>query len=431
MYVVILTETDEVLFNSDTPKHFHPLAGRPMFNYVLDLAQQLSPDLPIIVTNPAVAAGYGYVSRGDSHIVQVAANMDYWYAVSKIPTITADQNSGILVLHADMPLLQFQSLQELIKQHEISSQAITFLTTGFDDQVADESVSNNRPTTFVPFIFSRDMIDSDFIRMLKELTTVDLSMTNIVNTARQYGFGIKTQAPVDSFDLLRIQTRYDYAAAISVMKSRINNQLLRSGVTLIDPSSIYIDYEVLVGRDTIIYQNTFITGKTIIGENSHIGPNSIIDDCRIGDRCRVFASVLESAVMENDTDIGPFSHLRKGAYVCEHAHIGNYSELKNSTLGPGARMGHFSYLGDTIVGAAANIGAGTITCNFDGEDKHRTRIGDNAFIGSGTMIVAPIDIGSQAKTGAGSVVTHDIPDDTLAYGVPARLKKKEDTDDQT
>ena len=135
--------------------------------------------------------------------------------------------------------------------------------------------------------------------------------------------------------------------------------------------------------------------------------------------------------MENDTDIGPFSHLRKGAYVCEHAHIGNYSELKNSTLGPGARMGHFSYLGDTIVGAAANIGAGTITCNFDGEDKHRTRIGDNAFIGSGTMIVAPIDIGSQAKTGAGSVVTHDIPDDTLAYGVPARLKKKEDTDDQT
>jgi bifunctional UDP-N-acetylglucosamine pyrophosphorylase/glucosamine-1-phosphate N-acetyltransferase len=128
--------------------------------------------------------------------------------------------------------------------------------------------------------------------------------------------------------------------------------------------------------------------------------------------------------MENDSDIGPFSHLRKGAYVCEYAHIGNYGELKNSTLGPGALMGHFSYLGDATIGAKVNIGAGTITCNFDGKTKHPTKIGDNAFIGSGTLIVAPKEIGSNAKTGAGSVITHNIPADTLAYGVPARQKKK-------
>jgi bifunctional UDP-N-acetylglucosamine pyrophosphorylase/glucosamine-1-phosphate N-acetyltransferase len=137
--------------------------------------------------------------------------------------------------------------------------------------------------------------------------------------------------------------------------------------------------------------------------------------------------------MEDDSDIGPFSHLRKGAYVCSHAHIGNYGELKNSTLGPGAKMGHFSYLGDAVVEANANIGAGTITCNFDGKIKHPTHIGENAFIGSGTMIVAPIEIGQNAKTGAGSVVTHNIPEDTLAYGVPARPvspTRKKSTEDE-
>jgi bifunctional UDP-N-acetylglucosamine pyrophosphorylase/glucosamine-1-phosphate N-acetyltransferase len=155
-----------------------------------------------------------------------------------------------------------------------------------------------------------------------------------------------------------------------------------------------------------------------------VGPNAIITDSQIGERCRVIASVLEQAVMEDDADIGPFGHLRKGARLGEGAHMGNFGEMKNATLGAGAKMGHFSYLGDAEVGPGANIGAGTITCNYDGERKHPTVIGAGAFIGSDTMLVAPVRVGDGAKTGAGAVVTRDVPDGEVAYGVPARVRKE-------
>jgi bifunctional UDP-N-acetylglucosamine pyrophosphorylase/glucosamine-1-phosphate N-acetyltransferase len=181
-----------------------------------------------------------------------------------------------------------------------------------------------------------------------------------------------------------------------------------------------VDATVEIGQDTVILVNTHIVGETTIGEACTIGPDSIVRDSTIGNRCRVTASVVEEAVMEDDCDIGPFGHLRPRARMCVGAHMGNFGEMKNATLGPGARMGHFSYLGDTTVGAEANIGAGTITCNYDGEHKHPTEIGESAFIGSGSMLVAPVSIGDGAKTGAGSVVTHDVPPGTVVYGVPAR-----------
>jgi bifunctional UDP-N-acetylglucosamine pyrophosphorylase/glucosamine-1-phosphate N-acetyltransferase len=152
-----------------------------------------------------------------------------------------------------------------------------------------------------------------------------------------------------------------------------------------------------------------------------IGPNTIIKDTKVGDNCTLLASVLESAVLEDHVEMGPYCHLRKGAYLSKGVHMGNFGEVKNSTLGPGAKMGHFSYLGDAMVGADANIGAGTITCNFDGTQKFPTEIGEGAFIGSDTMLVAPVKVGAGAKTGAGAVVTKDIPPNTLAVGVPARV----------
>jgi bifunctional UDP-N-acetylglucosamine pyrophosphorylase/glucosamine-1-phosphate N-acetyltransferase len=217
-----------------------------------------------------------------------------------------------------------------------------------------------------------------------------------------------------------------------VLRRRINERWMLSGVTIVDPATTTIEPGVTIGRDTTVQPNTHLRGETVVGEHCTIGPNAIIEDCTIGDHCVVLASVLEQAVMEDGSDVGPFSHLRQGARLCEGAHVGNFGELKKSTLGPGAKMGHFSYLGDAEVGAGANVGAGTVTCNYDGERKHRTVIEEGAFIGSATMLVAPVRVGKGAKTGAGSVVTHDVPDDALAYGVPARVYDKgdENADDQ-
>jgi bifunctional UDP-N-acetylglucosamine pyrophosphorylase/glucosamine-1-phosphate N-acetyltransferase len=193
---------------------------------------------------------------------------------------------------------------------------------------------------------------------------------------------------------------------------------------MIDPASTYIEPEVTIGQDTILWPGTYLHGQTSLGENCVIGPNTILTGTRVGDHCTLRTSVLDYAVLEDHVEMGPYCHLRKGAYLSRGVHMGNFGEVKNSTLGPGAKMGHFSYVGDTQVGAGVNIGAGTVTCNYDGEQKFPTEIGEGAFIGSDTMLVAPVKIGAGAKTGAGAVVTRDIPAHSLAVGVPARVIKE-------
>ena len=197
-------------------------------------------------------------------------------------------------------------------------------------------------------------------------------------------------------------------------------RLMEAGVHIIDPVTTYIDEGVDIGEDTVVFPNTTITGETIIGSGCRIGPNTIIADSRIGDDCEVFASVIEGAALEAGVDIGPFSHLRPDAYLESGVHIGNFVEVKGSRLGRGTKAGHFSYVGDAKIGADVNIGAGTVTCNYDGEKKNETIIEDGVFIGSDTMLVAPLRVGKNARTGAGSVVTRDVAAGASVVGAPAR-----------
>ena len=193
---------------------------------------------------------------------------------------------------------------------------------------------------------------------------------------------------------------------------------------MVDSCSTYIDVDAKIGRDTVVMPNTYIQGKTEIGEGCALGPNAHIRDTKIGNNCRVFMSVMEGAVLEDGVDMGPFARLRRGAHLGKHVHMGNFGEVKDSYLAEGVKMGHFSYIGNAMIGANTNIGAGTITCNYDGEKKNPTEIGEDVFIGSDTMLVAPLKLGDRARTGAGAVVTHDVPADTLAVGMPARVIKK-------
>jgi bifunctional UDP-N-acetylglucosamine pyrophosphorylase/glucosamine-1-phosphate N-acetyltransferase len=208
------------------------------------------------------------------------------------------------------------------------------------------------------------------------------------------------------------------------LRRRINRAHMLNGVSIVDPATTYIDIEVTIGADTTILPNTHLLGNTHVGEASVIGPNALLRHATVGNGCEIRQSVIEDAQVDDKADVGPFSHLRHGAHICAGAHVGNFGEIKQSTLGPNSKMGHFSYLGDATVGAGVNIGAGAITCNYDGERKNATTIGDEAFIGSDTLLVAPVEVGARATTGAGAVVTKNVPPDTVAVGLPARVIRR-------
>jgi len=207
-------------------------------------------------------------------------------------------------------------------------------------------------------------------------------------------------------------------------RKSINKTHLENGVVLIDSSSTYIDPDVKIGRNSVIWPNSYLQGNCEIGENCVIGPNTLIRDSKVQNNCKILMSVIEDSTIEDNVNVGPFSHLRKGSYLSEGVHIGNFGEIKGSHLEPGVKMSHFSYIGNAMVGANTDIGAGTITCNYDGEKKHATEIGEDVFIGSDTMLIAPLKIGAGARTGAGAVVTKNVAEDTLVVGMPARAIKK-------
>ena len=251
----------------------------------------------------------------------------------------------------------------------------------------------------------------------------ELYLTALVAIGANAGASVFASAASDPSEALGVNDRIQLSVAEETMRQRIRERWMLAGVTMSDPASVHIDADAAIGMDTVILPNTMLLGRTAIGENCEIGPNSVIRDTVIGNNCRVTASALEEATMEDHTDIGPFSHLRPGAYLESGVHIGNYVEVKESRFKSGAVMGHFGYAGDATIGARVNLGAGMITCNYDGKNKHRTVVEDDAFIGCDTMLVAPVTVGEGSITGAGAVVTRDIPPARLAVGVPATIKR--------
>ena len=442
--IVILAAGKSVRFASRLPKILHPLGERPMLAHILKLATDLAETPPVLVVAPDTEdAIRAWAGEHVQYVVQKEA-LGTGHAVLQARSLLEGKAGHVLVLYADTPLVQEATLRHLVEQHIARQAAATILTVeceiscGLGRVVRDAYgrvhaiVEEAEATPDIAAL--REMnsgigvfADKVLWRFLEQLEPSprkgEYYLTDVIGLAVGAEQTVETLVVDDPNEAIGINTRVDLALAETALRQRINQHWMLAGVTLIDPASTYIGPDVTIAPDTVIHPNTHLRGKTSIGEACSIGPNSLIEGCTIGDRCTVLASVLEYAVMEDDSDIGPFSHLRKGARVCTGAHVGNFGEMKNSTLGHNAKMGHFSYLGDTQVGEDVNIGAGTITCNFDGEHKHPTTIEDNVFIGSNSLLIAPLHIGEGAKTGAGSVVTHDIPPRAVAYGVPARIRK--------
>ena len=443
---ILLAAGQGTRMRSKTPKVLHPVVGRPMIFYTLEALQGLV-DLPpvLVIGHGAEAVQQAVQSAG--FVVQFAfqaQQLGTGHAVSCARELLAGQAERILVTCADMPLLQAETLRSLIALHEQSGEVMTMTSVigevprGFgrvlrDAQggvraIVEEADATPEQLAIREYNVSAYCFDAAWL--WENLSQIQLSakneyyLTDLVEIAIQQGHKIESLVVPDPAEALGINTRIDLAAAELAMRARINQRWMLAGVTLLDPATIIIEPDVTIGQDTILYPNTALRGSTHIGEDCQIGPNTTLVETEVGNASLIRDSVAEYARVGNRVTIGPFCHLRKGAELMDDVHMGNFGEVKSSTLGENVKMGHFSYIGDAKIGANVNIGAGTITCNFDGEKKNSTEIGEGAFIGSDTMLVAPLKIGKHAKTGAGSVVTHDVPDGALVLGVPAREVKK-------
>ena len=445
---VILAAGHGVRMNSSIPKVLHKLAGKPLIQYALQAAAGVSDDLPVVVVGHGADAVRHEVGQAARFAIQ-EQQLGTAHALQSAESLLQEDADLVLVTTADMPLFRPETLHRIVDLQRNNPGPMTMLTAIASDPrgfgrvvrgpggqvqaVVEEAQATPqqlalRELNVSVYCFSAAWL-WPALRRVPISPKGEYYLTDVVGLAVADGLAVNALLLDDPDEAMGINTRLHLAQAEEILRRRINETWMLAGVTMIDPHTTYIEPGVTIGRDTVIWPNTYLQGKTVIGEGCTIGPDTIIRDTRLGQGCTVLASLLESALLEDHVDMGPFGHLRPGAHLAEGVHMGNFGEVKGSYLGPGVKMGHFSYIGDATIGPNVNIGAGTITCNFDGEHKNKTKIGADVFIGSDTMLVAPVEIGEGARTGAGAVVTHDVPPHTLVVGVPARPLRKLDQSD--
>jgi bifunctional UDP-N-acetylglucosamine pyrophosphorylase/glucosamine-1-phosphate N-acetyltransferase len=434
---------------SQTPKVMHLVAGKPLLSHVLDAVRGAG-SRPVVVlskeSEPArVILGDGAVvamqdpPQGTGDAVRVA--------LGAIP----DSSGDAFIVYGDTPLLQASTLRALAELRAKRGAQLALLsgmvgTSNAYGRVVRDAGGDVARVVEVRLATAEEKrlpesnlgayaVDLAWLRnavpRLRANETGEIFLTDLVALAAAEGTRVAAYCTEDPDEGMGVNTRVELAAAEDVLRRRIRERHMLAGVTFHDPGSSLVDADVEIAPDVVIERGSVLEGKTRIGTGSRIGPYTIVRDSTIGAGCRVEASMIESATLEDGVRIGPYSHLRPGAYLEKGVEMGNFGEVKNSRLGKGTKMHHFSYVGDAQVGERVNVSAGVITLNYDGVRKHRTDIGDDAFIGSDSLLRAPIKLGARSQTGAGSVVTKDVPDDMLAVGVPARIRKKTERKDKT
>ena len=432
---------------SALPKVLHPLCGRPMLAYVLDAwastADGGAGPAPVVVYSPPVAdvatvfadrAAFALQDdpRGTGDAVRAA--------LDAVPTGATE----IVVVYGDVPLVTGSDFDAVLEARREDDAAIALATVfaadpaalgrvvrgefgtverivEAKDATADELESNE--TNAGLYAFDAAWLRRRIATLEPSANTGELYLTDLVRLAREDGRIVAAVAFEDDGRFDGINDRNQLAAAEWSLRVRLNEAHMQAGVTMRDPSTVYLDWSVDLAPDVTLEPNVILRGRTTVGTGSVIGPGSELIDSTVGERATVWASVVESSVIEDEATVGPFSHLRAGTVIGRGAQVGNYAELKNTHLGAGSKQHHASYLGDATVGEGVNVGAGTITANYDGTRKQPTTVGDGAFLGVDTMLIAPIEVGEGARTGAGAVVTRDVPPGKLAVGVPARIRE--------
>jgi bifunctional UDP-N-acetylglucosamine pyrophosphorylase/glucosamine-1-phosphate N-acetyltransferase len=439
--VIILAAGLGTRMKSKTIKILHRAAGRPIIDYVLDLARDVGATTPVMVIGhqrDAVQQAVGDRARfaiqeeqlGTGHAVLQAA-----------PAVT---NRRVLILSGDVPLTRPETLRALIEQHEREGNAMTLLTMRLDDPAMYGRIVRDDSGAVVRIVEAKDASDDekridevnggiyvfDAARLFDNLRNLSTSnaqgeyyLTDVLAQLRDAGQRVGAVVCSDPVEALGVNSRGDLAVVEAEIQRRVVANLMRDGVTFRNPATVVIDSTVTIGADSVVYPFVTLEGTTSLGSGCVVEPGVHLVNVKVGDDVHVkTGTVAEDAVIESEASVGPYAHLRPGTRLGKHVKVGNFVETKKAVFGEGAKASHLSYIGDAEIGTDVNIGAGTITCNYDGVNKHKTVLEDGVFIGSDTQLVAPVRVGKGAYVGAGSTITKDVPPDALALSrTPQRI----------
>ncbi len=441
--VVVMAAGQGKRMKSATPKVLHPVGGRPMLDYVLRVAEALGASRVVVVVGHGGDAVAEFVGRRAT-IVRQDPPRGTGDAVRCALTQIPESTGTVVILSGDTPLVRSEAVGRMVASHRRSGAAVTLAAISLDvpDGYGRLLMAEQR---VVGVVEERDAtpeqrairlvngglyaMDAAFVRGALEAIKPDNAqgeyyLPDVIAVAVSRGLPVRAE-PSDPDDVLGANTRAELAELEAVMRARIRQRWMAEGVTLLDPARVWIDDGVAIGADTTIAPGAWLEGRTVVGSGCTIGPGSHLTDSRLGDRVVVKdGCVIEGAVIEDGALVGPFAHLRPGTVLRKEARVGNFVELKKTELGVGSKANHLSYLGDTTVGRGVNVGAGTITCNYDGVTKSRTVIEDEVFIGSDSQLVAPVVIGKGAIVAAGTTVSEDVPPGALVIGRVRQIVKK-------
>ncbi len=444
LMVVILAAGKGTRMQSRYNKMIHKLAGRPLIDHVIEGALDLSDKVVCVVGHQARQVK-GSITRCEAvEFVQQDEQKGTAHAVWQAEDYISSHRGQCLILYGDTPLIRQETLMKMIDIHRKREAGMTMLTSRLDDPTGYGRIVRDEEGEIREVVEEHDAdddkasineINAGIYCYESELLLKSLGLVDNDNAQDEYYLPetiahIKEVKPLASCraepdEIIGINDRQDLARAENILQERIRSLHMKNGVTLIDPERIYIEKDVEIASDVTIYPGTVIRAGSIIGPECYIGPNCQLDQARLGREVEVKqGSFIIASQIGDEVKVGPYAHLRPGNEVGKGAKIGNFVELKKSSIGEESKVPHLSYVGDGSMGRGCNIGAGTIFANYDGENKHRTELGDEVFIGSNTTLVAPVKLGDGASTGAGSVVTDDVEERSVVLGVPARFHKK-------
>ncbi len=433
--VIILAAGLGTRMKSRLAKALHTLAGKPLVQYVLDAASAIEPEKIVLVLGHQADAVKKAAGHYKTESVLQAEQLGTGHAVLQAKEAIAGAKGPVMILCADTPLITAGTLGSLLELHQKTRSAVTLLTTMMQDPFGYGRVIRGRSGVM------RVVEEKDAAKARKKIKEVNagiycfdakfllssLGMIGKSNAQGEYylpdtiGLARKGKRKVaallckDPYEVMGINTRIELSLAERIVQGRINRRWMAEGVTMLDPGSVFIGHDVALSEDVMLYPNIFIEGKTSIGEGTMVHAGTRIVNSRIGrEVCIKDCSLIEDSDISDGAAVGPFAHLRPGTVLKEKAKIGNFVEVKKSVIGEGSKANHLAYIGDAVVGRDVNIGAGVITCNYDGFEKHQTVIEDGVFVGSDAQLVAPVKIGKGALVAAGATITRNVPPDALA-----------------